>query len=373
VKILYIVHDLHDAAVVRRVRMLRAAGSDVIVAGFRRRDTVPAEVAGARAIDLGRTEDGRFAQRVAAVLRNVALPGPLLAAARGCDVIIGRNFEALALALRARKAAPGARIVYECLDIHRLLLGKSAPARLVQAIERRMLAHVDLLLTSSPAFERDYFALRPTLRAPVMLLENKLLVLEGDTAHAVPAAAEPGPPWVIAWFGMLRCARTFDILARLAARYRGRIEIHIAGVPSPAVFADFAAKVAAAPHMRYLGSYTAEDLPRLYQPCHFAWAIDYFEEGLNSKWLLPNRLYEAASFGVVPIALKTVETGKWLDARHAGFTVDDPLAGLDRLGVLSAADQHALREAVTAIPREDLVATIADCRALVAALQGGRA
>lgn len=367
-KLLYIVHDLHDSAVLRRVQMLRAAGVDLVVAGFRRRDAVPDTVGGVPAIDLGRTEDGRFAQRVAAVLRNVALPGRLLAAAKGCDVIVGRNLEALALALRARKAAPDARVVYECLDIHRLLLGNSAPARLLQAIEARMLAHVDLVLTSSPAFERDYFQNRPTLRAPVMLLENKLLVLEG----AAPQPSEPpaGPPWVIAWFGMLRCARTFDILAALAEKHAGRVQVHIAGRPSPAVFEDFEARVAAAPNLHYSGPYTAEDLPRLYQPCHFAWAIDYFEEGLNSKWLLPNRLYEATSFGVVPIALRSVETGKWLDAHDAGLTIDDALAGLDALGTLSPEGYAALRAKVTALDPGDVVATIADCRALRAALEG---
>ncbi|WP_404338492.1 glycosyltransferase [Sphingomonas sp. MMS12-HWE2-04] len=367
-KLLYIVHDLHNSAVIRRVQMFHAAGIDVTVAGFRRRDEVPATVAGAPAIDLGRTQDAKFVQRVAAVLRNVALPGRLLAAARGCDVIVGRNLEALALALRARKAAPEARMVYECLDIHRLLLGSSKPAKLLQAIEARMLAHVDLVLTSSPAFERDYFAHRPTLRAPVMLLENKLLVLEG--APPQPLAPPAGPPWVIAWFGMLRCAKTLDILAALAAKHGGAIEVHIAGRPSPAVFEDFEARVAAAAHLRYLGPYTAADLPRLYQPCHFAWAIDYFEEGLNSKWLLPNRLYEATSFGAVPIALHSVETGKWLDAHRAGLTIDDDLAGLDALGTLSPERYAGLREDVAAIPQADLTATIDDCRALRAALEG---
>ncbi|TGX53499.1 hypothetical protein E5A73_11730 [Sphingomonas gei] len=367
-KLLYIVHDLHDSAVIRRVQMFRAAEVDVVVAGFRRRDAVPADVAGAPVIDLGRTQDARFVQRVAAVLRNIALPGRLLAAAQGCDVIVGRNLEALALALRARKAAPRARIVYECLDIHRLLLGSSWPARLLQAIEAWMLVRVDLVLTSSPAFERDYFAHRPTLHAPVLLLENKLFVLDG--APPQPLVPSSGPPWVIAWFGMLRCARTFDILAALAARHAGRIEVHIAGRPSPAVFDDFEVRVAAAPHLRYLGPYAAEDLPRFYQPCHFAWAIDYFEEGLNSKWLLPNRLYEAASFGVVPIALRSVETGKWLDSHNAGLTIDDGLEALAALGTLSQADYATLRAAVTALDPGDLTATIADCRALRVALEG---
>lgn len=367
-KLLYIVHDLHDSAVLRRVQMLRAAGVELVVAGFRRRDTAPGDLAGAPVIDLGRTQDARFVQRVTAVLRNVALPGRLLAAAKGCDVIIGRNLEALALALRARKAAPRARIVYECLDIHRLLLGTSAPAKLLQAIEARMLARVDLVLTSSPAFERDYFRHRPTLHAPVMLIENKLLVLDGEAPE--PSDPRAGPPWVIAWFGMLRCARTFDILAALAARYGGRIQVHIAGRPSPAVFEDFEARVAAVPYVHYFGPYAAAELPRLYQPCHFAWAIDYFEEGLNSKWLLPNRLYEATSFGVVPIALRSVETGKWLDAHDAGLTIDDALERLDALATLSDDAYAALRAEVAALDPSDLIATIKDCRALQDALEG---
>jgi succinoglycan biosynthesis protein ExoL len=150
------------------------------------------------------------------------------------DVVIARNLETLALAGAAGSIfGRDIPVVYECLDIHRLLLGTSAPARLLQAIEARMLARVDLVLTSSPAFERDYFRHRPTLRAPVMLLENKLLVLDGEAPKPSDPAA--GPPWVIAWFGMLRCARTFDILAALATKHEGRIQVHIAGRPSPAV------------------------------------------------------------------------------------------------------------------------------------------
>ena len=39
------------------------------------------------------------------------------------NVILARNLEMLVLAIRARKRyAPQARVVYECLDIHRMLL-----------------------------------------------------------------------------------------------------------------------------------------------------------------------------------------------------------------------------------------------------------
>lgn len=370
-RIAYLVHDLNDAAVARRIAMLRTGGAEVAVAGFRREARVPDSVAGARAIDLGRTADARLAQRAGMVAANLGRPAALIEAVRGADVVIARNLESLALAARARRAAPGARLVYECLDIHRSLLGRSVPARAVQWIEGRLLARVDLLIVSSPAFLREYFDRRRPLDAPALLVENKLLALEGPLP--VSAAPPPGPPWTIGWFGMLRCRRTFEVLSALARAMAGRVRVLIAGRPSPAEFADFPALVAAAPHCEYAGPFTPDQLPELYARCHFAWAIDWFEEGLNSTWLLPNRLYEASALGVVPIALRTVETGRWLAARGAGVLLDDgdPAPQLrDLFDRLDAPAYARLREAVAAIPREALVATAADCEMLLDAVAG---
>lgn len=369
-KIAYIVHDVNDAAVARRLQMLRAGGAQPLLVGFRRRDEPTGRIDDVPVIDLGRTRDAAFTQRALAVAQNLALPGRILAAARGSDVIIGRNLESLALAARMRRAAPGAALIYECLDIHRLLLGKSAPARLIQSVEAALLRQVDLMLTSSPAFARDYFSTRPTLTAPIMLLENKLLLIDRPAPDAVAPPA--GPPWTIGWFGMLRCARTFDILAGLVERSAGRVRVEIAGRPSPAVFTDFAAIAAKVPGFTYRGAYRPEDLPALYGRCHFAWAIDYFEEGLNSNWLLPNRLYEAASHGVVPIALDTVETGRWLAQRGAGLTIDGADDLDARLGALDPAGYDDLRRAVAGIPRSELIADRRDCAALIAAFNRAR-
>ena len=367
-RIAYVVHDLNDPAVARRVRMLRAGGGEVVVMGFWRGAQAPVAIAGALAIDLGRTADARLAQRALAVMRRLVRPGAMLAAAAGADVVIGRNLEALALAARIRRSHPGAPLVYECLDIHRTLLGRSRAHRAIQALEARLLQGIDLLIVSSPAFLRDYFSRRPTLTAPALLVENKVPAI--DRPPPAPALAPPGPPWTIGWLGNLRCRRTLTELKALAARHGGRVEILIAGRATEAVFDDFAGEVAAAPYCTYLGPYDAADQPAIYARCHFAWAIDWFEEGLNSTWLLPNRLYEASACAAVPIALRSVETGRWLEARGAGVTIDD-LTQLD--GVLEALDTAGyaeLRARLDAIPRADLFATQADCDALIAAVQG---
>lgn len=368
-RIAYIVHDLNDPAVARRVRMLRVGGAEVRVMGFYRGAEPPSTIDGAPVTPLARTADARLAQRVLAVMRSVFAPAKMRAAAGTADVVIGRNLEALALAVRLRSSLPGARLVYECLDIHRLLLSRSRPARLLQRIEAALLRGVDLAIVSSPAFRRDYFAHRPTLKAPVLLVENKLLAV--GVPIPAPAPAPAGPPWTIGWLGNLRCRRTRDVLVALAARHKGRVRILVAGRPTTAVFDDLPGDIAAAPHCTYLGPYTGDEQRGIYAQCHFAWTIDWFEDGLNSAWLLPNRLYEAQAHGVVPIALRSVEAGRWLDRHGAGVTIDDALEELAAKVVdVDAARYLALRAAVDAVPHAALIATQDDCTALVQAVAG---
>lgn len=365
-RIAYIVHDLADPAVARRVRMLRAGGAEVRLLGFCRRDAAPTLVAGIAATHLGHTADQKLGQRMLAVLNRLARFGPVSRAIAEADVVMARNLECLALAVRG---AAGKRIVYECLDIHRLLLGSGLAARAVQAIERRFMRDVALILTSSPRFTREYFHGRQGYAAPVALVENRLLTLDGPPAPVQPLPA--GPPWVIGWFGMIRCRRSYEILKRIAGAGAGRVRILIAGIVSQAVLPELISETAANPHIDYLGPYHAEDLGRLYGSLHFAWAIDYYEEGLNSRWLLPNRLYEATSFGAVPIALEDVETGAWLRRHDAGIVLSDPAAALPGLLETMDAEQlGTLRAKIAAIPRNAIQAGPADCVELVRTIGG---
>ena len=365
-RIAYFVHDLGDAAVVRRVQMLHAGGIEVTVLGFRRGDTAPARIEGARAIDLGRTGNGQFVQRILAVLRSLARFGAIRRAAAEADVVMARNLEMLVLAARA---AGRRRLIYECLDIHRLLLGSGMASRLIQAIERALLRHVDLIVTSSPRFIADYFHARRGLTTPVLLIENKVPAFD---APVTPAPAAPArAPWVIGWFGMLRCRRSLAMLGDIARQSEGRIEVVIAGIPAENEFPDFAAQLEAMPGVRYVGRYKPADLATLYAGVHFAWAIDYFEEGLNSTWLLPNRLYESICYGAVPIALAPVETGAWLARHGVGLTIGDPVQELPGFFAgLDEAQLMAMRDALAALPQTDLTIGRAECAACVAQILG---
>jgi succinoglycan biosynthesis protein ExoL len=375
VKVTYFVHNLGDPATARRIRMLEIGGCrEIVPLGFRRTEGPVRSVAGVDTIDLGRTVDGGFGNRILGVALAATILGRHADRFAGSAVLVGRNLEGLMLAALARRRfAPGARLVYECLDIHRLLLG--GPARpALGGLERRLLRGTDLVLVSSQAYETEYFRHRLGVTTPVLLVENK--VLDDGEAPAQPSAWRPrpaGPPWRIGWYGSLRDHESLDLLAALARRLGGLVEVHVAGRPSEREMPDFHAVVNRTPHMVFHGAYDrARDLPRLYGDAHFTWAIERFEKGGNGAWQLVNRLYEGGLFGSVMIAEAGVEMGRWLAARGTGVlvgaSIEDDVARFFRsLG----GDAYARLEAeARAVPRTDLVATRAECEDVVAALAG---
>ncbi|MBI1403134.1 MAG: hypothetical protein GC147_07975 [Porphyrobacter sp.] len=359
--IAYLVHDLGDAAAARRVAALRQGGAEVALAGFYRRE-IPDAVAGIRPHPLGRSRDARLGQRALLVLLTLLMPGRLTSQVRRADVVVARNLEMLVIA--AWLARPGQRLVYECLDIHRLMLTRSPVGMVLRWIERRLLARTSKVIVSSPAFARDYFRTVQHWDGAIALVENKVAALPAE-----PPRAPRGGPWTIGWFGMLRCRRSLDLLTDLAQRSAGRIAVVIAGLPSPDVFPDLAGEVEARKGVTFLGRYAPEDLPELYGRVHFAWCIDYFQEGLNSRWLLPNRLYESLAHGAVPVALEGVETGRWLAEAGVGLRLAEGEAIGEALQKLDHEAYAALRDAVRALPRERIAFVPADHRLLVERLE----
>jgi hypothetical protein len=374
VRIAYLVHNLADPAVGKRVRMLTARGDQVLPVGFHRDARPVDDVAGVAAIDLGRTFDADFAQRLPMVLKRGLLPAwaePI----RDCDVIIARNLEMLAIAALVRwRYGLRAGLVYECLDIHRLLLSHGIAGVWARAVERALLRKTNLLIVSSPAFLREYFEPRYGMHQPrrpaVLLVENKLLPISSVEPEVPPTDFRPaGPPWRIGWFGMIRCQKSLDLLCEIAARHPGLVQVTIRGRPSRTEFADFDAQIARTPGVSFGGTYHPSELASLYGNIHFAWAIDYFEEGANSRWLLPNRIYEGGAYGAVPIALAHTETARWLDGHGIGVCLEDARALEEFLRRLTPAQYRALNQASAAAPRNAFLADRRDCSRLLAALQ----
>ncbi len=369
--VLYLTHDLNDAATWRRIDMLRRGGARVTLAGFHR-GPPPAATAALAVVPLGGTANGRMLQRARAVAQAFATLGGHLRGVDAPDVILARNLEMLALAPRARTLfrAERPRLVYECLDIHRMMLGTSPRARLMRAVERALVRSASLVLTSSPAFVRAYFRPLAQIDTPIRIVENR-------TPLPAAAPAAPPPPGEaglirIGWFGILRCGTSLDCLDRVTRAHPGRISVILRGRPALDVVPRFHEVVANNPDLDFGGPYVPEDLCGLYGGVHYAWLIDRYEAGQNSEWLLPNRLYEGGAYGAVPIALRGTETAAFLARRGLGLRLSaaTPEALATALLPVSPAGWTALNAAMRAQPVGTWAYDTADCAELVAVIAG---
>ncbi|NEU14475.1 glycosyltransferase family 4 protein [Methylobacterium sp. BTF04] len=365
-KIAYFVHDLTDPAVERRIRMFRAGGAKVLLTGFYR-GSAPEQIDGIVPFPLGETADARLISRLMMTLGQMLRGRWLASCVAGADVIVARNLEMLAIARSARGSRSSVPLVYECLDIHRLMLSERPVGFGLRTIEGYLARKASALVTSSPAFVDEYFSSRSKVDLPVILVENKVF-LDGSAASA-PAMTTPSGcgPWRIGWFGAIRCLKSFRILSEVTRRLNGRLNVVIRGRPAYSEFPDFDVMVEREPFICFHGPYrNPDDLTAIYAEVDFAWVIDLFEEGLNSEWLLPNRLYESGWTGTIPIARQSTATGQWLARHDAGIRLNDNLIDdLVRCFLeLDSTKIDDLAAGIAGIDRSAWVCTAEECRAL---------
>jgi len=350
--------------------MFRHGGADVVLAGFKRGDAPPTTLPLETVIELDVTHDGRMLQRLTATVSAAWRAPRWTKSLQRPDIIVARNLEMLGVAQRLLgiwEVPP--ILVYECLDIHRLMLRQDRIGRAMRAIEQRLMRDVALLITSSPAFLRNYFDIHGA--PPTALVENKVFAPEIATFGSNPALADDPVVLRVGWFGALRCKASLAALDELTQSLGGRIAVTLAGRPALTEFVDFHDTVDQSPHLEFRGGFRyPKDLPGLYSAVHFVWAIDFFEQGLNSDWLLPNRLYEGCLNGAIPIALAGTETARFIERLGIGVVLPDItqetltsfFAGMttDRLRELAAE--------VAELDRALFLCGAQECNALVARL-----
>ncbi|HEY9538076.1 MAG TPA: glycosyltransferase [Kiloniellaceae bacterium] len=357
-------HDWAESTVVKRIRAFSGLGLRVVGFNFRRDKFAPGFQPFWDNVHLGATQDRAYLKRLLDLLQ--ALPRVLRhrRALREADFFYARNIDMCALAL-AGKRLSGARapLIYEVLDVQRVFLGSGPVSRLFRWAERQLLKRSDLLVVSSPGFDRHYFRSVQGYRGRLFLLENKISFAQASAvARPRPDVAAAGAPpaapqkWVIGWFGTLRCRKSLAMLCRIAAALPDKVEIYLRGVPTETGLEAFQRAIADHPNMIYGGEYrNPHDLAEIYGRVHLTWAFDFLDEGANSDWLLPNRLYEGGYFGSVALASEHTQTGAKVRELGLGYTVGPPevdnlVAFLRRY----SAEEHLARRAhILSLPLEE--------------------
>lgn len=326
-RIAFFGHDAADAAVRRRVQGFRDDGLDVLGFTMRRRDNVETSWEN---VDLGRTYDGAYRQRLQSIFSGAKRAAEQRNVLASADAIYARNLDMLATAFLAKRyTGLKTPVIYEALDVHRLLTRKDIVGLALRRIEGALLKRTKRLVVSSPGFLENYFEVRHRGQYIPYLIENRLAAGAdfGPRPDRDDAGRKPTEPLRIGWVGVLRCARSLDLLTDLARKLGSQVRIIMHGIPSLKEIPDFHDKIQELANVEFHGRYQApEDLSRIYSGLDVVWAGDFMEAGYNSVWLLPNRIYEGGYYAVPSIAPEGTQTAKWINARAAGFTVSENLS-----------------------------------------------
>ena len=171
-----------------------------------------------------------------------------------------------------------------------------------------------------------------------------------------PSQGRLRPPWVLGWFGTLRCPVSLGLLTRLAAALPDRLILYLRGVPVDLGGDRFNAAISGHANIIYDGKYrNPEDLDEIYARVDFNWCVDLVDPDANSKWLLPNRIYEGGYFNCPAIALRDTATGQKIESLGLGGTLDTPyFENLVAFFETMTIERHqAMLSRVAALPRTE--------------------
>ena len=315
--------DSSDARVVRRIVGLSANGVEVLGLSFHRDRGALTPPEGVTHIDLGRTYDRRYLQRAWAIARATIVMFRHRRKLAKADVLYAINFDNALLAAFVWRLIGGRQhLVMEVADVQPAMIGDGVVARVFRGLERMALRRSALLVTSSIAFDDNYFRPLQHWVGETFLLENKVYPHrpQPQTAKRRPHG---GPPWVIGYFGAFRDRTSWLMIRRIAADCDGQVTFRLSGFPTFTDEPTFRSEVDATPFVEYTGPYNyAEDLSRLYSSVHMSWCFDFESPTANSRWLLPNRLYESGLFGVPMLSEDGTATGDKVRELGAGWVLE---------------------------------------------------
>ena len=216
-----------DARIRRRLDALGRHGIEPEVLAFER-PQYPGKRPSQAYRSLGTITHGRYMRRLGTLARALPL---VRAACLSADVVYAFSLDLLALAwLATRWGSRSPRFVYEVADVRGILVGNSVKAKVMRAVERRLLRSTSLLVVTSEAYISGFYhGVHKLTDLPHLLIENK-----PDLDGVMPASdahRREIEPLTIGYFGLIRCHRSWQVLRRVVAGANGRIRLYMRGVP----------------------------------------------------------------------------------------------------------------------------------------------
>ena len=346
-RLVLLASPLTDPRFHRRALACRRDGADVVVAGYDREDYVPGAAAEFPIVRFGRIRHGHYLQRLITQARTL---GRVRRELRDTQAVWAMGLDMLLLAWLASLGRPGVRRVYEVADIRSILLGSRWISKLSRALERFLVRRTDVVVVTSPAYVSAYFHQLQGLRdTRFHLIENKLDPAAFEVVRD-PTDERCEAPFRIGYFGLLRCASSLKLLARLQQ----------ADAPYEILLRGFALEDSPADRflrgdhpLNYGGPYVNPgDLNEIYSKVDLGW-IAHDHAQANTRWSRVNRFYECCLYGKPMIAQAGTLDAADVERLDLGCVIDlhDPEAAIQRLQAISAEDVARWRRNLQQLPR----------------------
>lgn len=216
-----------------------------------------------------------------------------------------------------------AKKYFDLADINHVQYKSGFKSKTYRFLERLCLKRDWSLIVTSPWFYWDYFVKMQSVESKAYLIENKLTKGEFITLQKNPPRKFIGEEQItIGWTGVLRCSTSLQLLLDLCEKHPERYQIHLIGMIG-SIAPEIVERAKSCNNFSFKGKYNGNELANFLKDVDFVWSAD-FDDGLNSKLLLPNRLYQAIA-GIRPIiALAGSATGKVTQNFSVGLTFDIP-------------------------------------------------
>lgn len=339
----------------RRVQSMLDAGHEVTVYTYTRGYyEVNRYPSGARIIDLGDVENGKYFRRLPKLLHGMrvirdverTLPRPDVAYAFGLDA-------ALIMIMSVGKDVITG---YEVGDLRSAVVNKALSTWPVRALERWILRHVDVLVVTSPGFVQHHYKHIVADDSEVIIAENRIPArIASMVKRPTERTFAPNGRIRIGVVGLLRYPRTFLPLIDAVKSHPARFELHVHGDgPLAPQFRD-AARVAS--NIYYHGPFrNPDDLGKIYDNLDVSYFV-YDNTETNVRLAIPNKLYESMYFGVPGIVAASTTLAERVQQLGVGFVVD-PSKG-DFVGrwleTVSIDDIKGAAERCLMVPKDELV------------------
>jgi len=350
-KIIFFVHDISDARVIKRIKAFKILGAEIVICGFqRKRYTLnDFDYSDVKLIRIGETNEKKYLKRIPKIMFGIVIILKNINKFRNSTCIYCINIDMLVLAtiLRIRYKV---NIYYEVGDILNTFIGNALLNNVLRIFERFLLKGTSLLILTSPAFYHQFYKKIQKIKIPWILLENKLIFKKkcrGTITYKKTKKIK------IVYHGVLRCPLSIKILTKVATEFEKKCELHIHGFPlsvNKNLLTFYASK---SKNIYWHGEFNyPDDLKGILSDADLLWLIDLSENISNAKWLLPNRLYDGIYYRVPMLALCDTETGNYIKKYDLGYCFgEDVLMELRTLvSVISAKDIFVKKKIIDNLP-----------------------